>query len=134
MDFTLDKLLINARIGCLLIPAQKTPEVGFCYRAMAGAMMGLMFTVALVVMSSCTEGQLTNFFYEESCPELFAIVKAEVQKAVSVEKRMAASLVRLHFHDCFVQVKTKLSIHVNHLVIPGDCADYYDNISDDVHV
>ncbi|KAG0616452.1 hypothetical protein M758_5G116800 [Ceratodon purpureus] len=70
---------------------------------MAGAMMGLMFTVVLVVMSSCIEGQLTNFFYEESCPELFAIVKAEVQKAVIIEKRMAASLVRLHFHDCFVQ-------------------------------
>ena len=49
--------------------------------------------------------KLKPWFYDESCPQLFSVVKEEVQKAVKAEKRMAASLVRLHFHDCFVQVR-----------------------------
>ncbi|XP_057957108.1 peroxidase 40 [Malania oleifera] len=40
--------------------------------------------------------------YEESCPEVEAIVFYWVQNAVSQDPRMAASLLRLHFHDCFV--------------------------------
>jgi peroxidase len=45
---------------------------------------------------------LTTTFYDQACPKVFSIVKAGVQKAVKAEKRMAASLIRLHFHDCFV--------------------------------
>jgi len=45
---------------------------------------------------------LTTTFYDQACPKVFSIVKAEVQKAVKAEKRMAGSLIRLHFHDCFV--------------------------------
>ncbi|KAG4942456.1 hypothetical protein JHK85_047102 [Glycine max] len=37
-----------------------------------------------------------------SCPNLSKIVRREVQKALMNEIRMAASLLRLHFHDCFV--------------------------------
>lgn len=47
---------------------------------------------------------LTADFYAKSCPRLSAIVKAEVKKASMAEPRMAASLTRLHFHDCFVNV------------------------------
>jgi peroxidase len=36
------------------------------------------------------------------CPTALSIVKAAVNKAVNNEKRMGASLLRLHFHDCFV--------------------------------
>jgi hypothetical protein len=70
-------------------------------------MVGLC-VVALVAVSSIGAAEatkLTPFFYDKSCPQLFSIVKAEVQEAVAKEKRMAASLVRLHFHDCFVQVR-----------------------------
>ncbi|KAI3994704.1 hypothetical protein MKX01_002320 [Papaver californicum] len=48
------------------------------------------------------ESQLTSNFYETTCPNLFQIVRREVKSAVKNEMRMAASLVRLHFHDCFV--------------------------------
>jgi len=47
-------------------------------------------------------GQLSSTFYATSCPTALSIVKAAVKKAVASEKRMGASLVRLHFHDCFV--------------------------------
>ncbi|KAH9314509.1 hypothetical protein KI387_023136, partial [Taxus chinensis] len=46
--------------------------------------------------------QLSASFYSTSCPGVLAIVKDQVMKAVNSEKRMGASLVRLHFHDCFV--------------------------------
>uniref|UniRef100_A0A7N0TSN0 Peroxidase n=1 Tax=Kalanchoe fedtschenkoi TaxID=63787 RepID=A0A7N0TSN0_KALFE len=40
--------------------------------------------------------------YDESCPTAELIVSSWVQKAVEEDPRMAASLLRLHFHDCFV--------------------------------
>ncbi|KAK7856262.1 peroxidase 59 [Quercus suber] len=46
--------------------------------------------------------QLTPNFYERTCPKLLSIVRNEVQKAFNKEIRMAASLLWLHFHDCFV--------------------------------
>ncbi|XP_015064399.1 peroxidase 72-like [Solanum pennellii] len=41
-------------------------------------------------------------YYYKSCPQAQQIVKSVVAKAVAKEARMAASLLRLHFHDCFV--------------------------------
>lgn len=63
--------------------------------------------VLLIVMTSMTfvaSAELTSDYYDQSCPSLFSIIEQQVQTAVANEARMAASLVRLHFHDCFVQV------------------------------
>ncbi|KAL5782106.1 hypothetical protein ACOSP7_007135 [Xanthoceras sorbifolium] len=40
--------------------------------------------------------------YIDTCPEAETIIFSGVQNAVSQDSRMAASLLRLHFHDCFV--------------------------------
>ncbi|KAM6564648.1 hypothetical protein CsatB_024646 [Cannabis sativa] len=48
-------------------------------------------------------GYLFPQFYDHSCPRAQEIVKSVVAKAVAREARMAASLLRLHFHDCFVK-------------------------------
>ncbi|ERN02526.1 peroxidase 72 [Amborella trichopoda] len=48
-------------------------------------------------------GYLYPQFYDKSCPKAPEIVKSVVAKAVAREARMAASLLRLHFHDCFVK-------------------------------
>ncbi|EEF52630.1 peroxidase 9 [Ricinus communis] len=42
-------------------------------------------------------------FYQFSCPQANDIVMSVLKKAVAEESRIAASLLRLHFHDCFVQ-------------------------------
>ncbi|XP_010461467.1 PREDICTED: peroxidase 9 isoform X1 [Camelina sativa] len=42
-------------------------------------------------------------FYQFSCPQADEIVMTVLEKAIAKEPRMAASLLRLHFHDCFVQ-------------------------------
>ncbi|KAK3188225.1 hypothetical protein Dsin_027786 [Dipteronia sinensis] len=40
--------------------------------------------------------------YRDTCPEAESIIFSNVQNAVYQDSRMAASLLRLHFHDCFV--------------------------------
>ncbi|XP_019418310.1 PREDICTED: peroxidase 40 [Lupinus angustifolius] len=49
--------------------------------------------------SSCPLG---TDIYQISCPEAEAIIFSMVEHAISQDSRMAASLLRLHFHDCFV--------------------------------
>lgn len=48
--------------------------------------------------------QLDPHFYDHSCPQAQQIVASIVGKAHYQDPRMAASLLRLHFHDCFVKV------------------------------
>lgn len=65
--------------------------------------------LAVVVVPGAEATPLTHDFYATSCPDVLSIVKAEVKKAVKAELRMAASLTRLHFHDCFVNVSFLIS-------------------------
>uniref|UniRef100_A0A453APM1 Peroxidase n=1 Tax=Aegilops tauschii subsp. strangulata TaxID=200361 RepID=A0A453APM1_AEGTS len=58
--------------------------------------------VVLVAMASAASAQLSSTFYDTSCPNALATIKAGVTAALNTETRMGASLVRLHFHDCFV--------------------------------
>ncbi|EXB28407.1 Cationic peroxidase 1 [Morus notabilis] len=46
--------------------------------------------------------QLTTDFYEKSCPQALGLIRSAVARAINRESRMGASLLRLHFHDCFV--------------------------------
>ncbi|KAG9444546.1 hypothetical protein H6P81_015886 [Aristolochia fimbriata] len=48
-------------------------------------------------------GQLSSNFYSSSCPKALSTIQSAVKSAVAKEKRMGASLLRLHFHDCFVK-------------------------------
>lgn len=56
----------------------------------------------VVVFAKSADAQLTPGFYAKSCPEIFEVVNSVVQSAIRKEARMGASLLRLHFHDCFV--------------------------------
>ncbi|XP_031123038.1 peroxidase 4-like [Ipomoea triloba] len=66
-------------------------------------MMVVVIVVVISILSGSTSAQLSTNFYSKSCPNLLATVKSVVKSAVNKEKRMGASLLRLHFHDCFVQ-------------------------------
>ncbi|XP_050365857.1 peroxidase 10 [Argentina anserina] len=46
--------------------------------------------------------QLDYHFYDRTCPRLPMIVRYNVWAAVKNDTRMAASLLRMHFHDCIV--------------------------------
>ncbi|XP_062200954.1 peroxidase N-like [Phragmites australis] len=58
--------------------------------------------LALCLGNQGARSQLTVDFYYNTCPQLYAIVQQHVFSAMMVETRMGASLLRLHFHDCFV--------------------------------
>ncbi|CAB78669.1 peroxidase like protein [Arabidopsis thaliana] len=45
--------------------------------------------------------------YRNSCPEAESIVYSWVETTVLEDPRMAASLLRLHFHDCFVNARNE---------------------------
>ncbi|THU45862.1 hypothetical protein C4D60_Mb02t22440 [Musa balbisiana] len=62
-----------------------------------------LFVVLMVLcLSTGVSSQLTTDFYVTSCPNVFKVVRRVVVNALENEMRMAASLLRLHFHDCFV--------------------------------
>jgi peroxidase len=42
-------------------------------------------------------------FYKETCPDLEDIVKSTLEQALDQDITQTAGLLRLHFHDCFVQ-------------------------------
>ncbi|KAE8662535.1 Peroxidase 52 [Hibiscus syriacus] len=54
------------------------------------------------VCSFQAKGQLSPGYYSSTCPQALPIVKAGVTAAIKNETRIGASLLRLHFHDCFV--------------------------------
>ncbi|KAG5630146.1 hypothetical protein H5410_001863, partial [Solanum commersonii] len=56
--------------------------------------------VTFMIMFVVVNSQLTSDFYAKTCPNVLKVVRKEVQNAIKM--RMAASLLRLHFHDCFV--------------------------------
>ncbi|KAL3679583.1 hypothetical protein R1sor_022539 [Riccia sorocarpa] len=59
------------------------------------------FTGAFLTCTSVM-GQLSPDYYADTCPDLESVVKSIVDSAVDNETRLAASILRLHFHDCFV--------------------------------
>ncbi|RWR77311.1 peroxidase 10-like protein [Cinnamomum micranthum f. kanehirae] len=59
----------------------------------------LLFIVIFSVPVQC---QLDEDLYDDTCPNLTKLVRYGVWSAIRNETRMAASLLRLHFHDCFV--------------------------------
>ncbi|QHO27758.1 hypothetical protein HN51_024704 [Arachis hypogaea] len=61
-----------------------------------------LLMMMIVLVGSCS-GQLSNEnFYSKKCPNVFKAIRSVLRSAVAKEPRMAASLLRLHFHDCFV--------------------------------
>ncbi|KAK8643715.1 hypothetical protein V6N13_012998 [Hibiscus sabdariffa] len=58
----------------------------------------------LILLLSCcaANAQLSANFYANSCPNLQTIVRNAMTQAVNRETRMGASILRLFFHDCFV--------------------------------
>ncbi|CAL9026813.1 unnamed protein product [Prunus brigantina] len=56
----------------------------------------------LLFLSPLVSCQLDYRFYDATCPNLTRIVQSGVWSAIANDSRIAASLLRLHFHDCFV--------------------------------
>lgn len=77
-----------------------------------------LFVLSQTKTSLCDNEPLVLGYYEETCPLLEEIVQRQVEIAVYKEPRMAASLLRLHFHDCFVMVNF-FGLYILHLNFSG---------------
>lgn len=63
----------------------------------------LVVVVAAVLLAGGARAQLREGFYEHSCPQAEKIIKDYVAEHVPHVPTIAATLLRTHFHDCFVR-------------------------------
>ncbi|WVZ17162.1 hypothetical protein V8G54_010144 [Vigna mungo] len=61
-----------------------------------------IYAFAFVTVESTAFSSLSTNYYDYSCPNALSTIRSVVEAAVQREQRMGASLLRLHFHDCFV--------------------------------
>ncbi|XP_062119949.1 peroxidase 5-like [Humulus lupulus] len=68
------------------------------------AMTGFSLVLTVMILSfRSVHSQLRVGFYRNTCSLAEFIVKDEVMKAFFADRGVAAGLLRMHFHDCFVR-------------------------------
>jgi hypothetical protein len=80
--------------------------------------------IAVIVMAQSLQSaappvlaQIVVGYYAETCPDVESIVSNAVANAYQQDAGTAPGLLRLHFHDCFVQVLLLLLL----LHLPVNC-------------
>ncbi|XP_047979442.1 peroxidase 12-like [Salvia hispanica] len=67
----------------------------------------ILLVCSFLILSLCFGGArtqgLSRNYYDISCPNLAPIVRTQLKKVFKNDIGQAAGLLRLHFHDCFVQ-------------------------------
>ena len=80
--------------------------------------MGALILGCLLLQASNSNAQLRPDFYFRTCRQVFDIIGNVIVDELSSDPRIAASLLRLHFHDCFVNVRDLVvSTQLNYLLI-----------------
>ncbi|XWS38071.1 hypothetical protein CRYUN_Cryun19dG0099500 [Craigia yunnanensis] len=59
--------------------------------------------LAVVLFCQSVHSKLQIGFYNDTCSLVEFIVKQEVTKAILTDRGLAAGLMRMHFHDCFIK-------------------------------
>ncbi|XP_058080369.1 peroxidase 10-like [Magnolia sinica] len=68
----------------------------------SSSFLSMLLLFLFFFLSPHVQCQLDYGFYDDACPYLTKIVRYGVWSAMQNDTRIAASLLRLHFHDCFV--------------------------------
>ena len=62
-------------------------------------------------------GKLSLDYYKDTCPQALDIVREVTWKHVEQDLTVAAPLLRLHFHDCFIRVIHVFLLYIIHAQI-----------------
>lgn len=68
------------------------------------SLLFVCFLLAAAYVLPTTYGQMSPDFYRRACPPAMPQIRNILRRALQRDPRMGASLLRLHFHDCFVNV------------------------------
>ncbi|KAI5680772.1 hypothetical protein M9H77_01999 [Catharanthus roseus] len=66
-------------------------------------LLQILLLMNYVHIDVIAQGGLKTGFYSSSCPKAESIVRSVVEDHYNKDATIAAGLLRLHFHDCFVQ-------------------------------
>ena len=77
----------------------------FSSKLMASTTHIVTVLTILSLLACSLNAQLSSNFYATTCPNLQTIVRNAMTQAVNKEARIGASMLRLFFHDCFVNVR-----------------------------
>jgi len=61
-------------------------------------------SLCLLALIASSHAQLQLGFYAKSCPKAEQIILKFVHEHIHNAPSLAAALIRMHFHDCFVRV------------------------------
>ncbi|KAI3761562.1 hypothetical protein L1987_51982 [Smallanthus sonchifolius] len=64
----------------------------------------LFVSLVFAIVTASSDSGLYPSYYDRVCPQALPTIKRVVEDALAQERRMGASLLRLHFHDCFVNL------------------------------
>ncbi|KAJ0883667.1 putative peroxidase [Helianthus annuus] len=62
-----------------------------------------LLLLAFILTNNVNADGLKLGFYENTCPKVEAIVQKIIAEKISLAPSLAAPLLRMHFHDCFVR-------------------------------
>ncbi|KAL0399885.1 UNVERIFIED_CONTAM: Peroxidase 27 [Sesamum radiatum] len=70
---------------------------------MAIAKLLLVCSLLVFIHHQANAQNLTTSFYNKTCPSLLSVVKNTTAQFITRAPSLAAALLRMHFHDCFVR-------------------------------
>jgi peroxidase len=81
------------------------PDMECSIFAMARSRAWVLLVVVFIgVLGSCSAQFLNGFYHTRNCPSAEAIVTQAVTEAFNQDPSIAPALIRMLFHDCFVEV------------------------------
>nr|XP_034584400.1 uncharacterized protein LOC117847316 [Setaria viridis] len=86
-------------------PSKKVAQLIECSTMVASSRVLLVLDLALLAAVSCLAGTaaaLSTEYYNKRCPSLQPTVRSAVARAVAADPNAGAAVLRLFFHDCFV--------------------------------